>query len=111
MKLIEFLLNAVWTLVVIRILALRATLRVRTLAIFLLLGMLLGPIALPVVQGFVNSYGSYQVYHWPLQALSVELLLLAPVLTFLFYRGAHRITSVGDAFLLAFVIGFGYDFA
>ena len=109
MPLIQLLLVAFWTLIVVRALAWHATLSVRTLGTFMTLGAVMGPFALPVVQGFVNSYGSYQVYHWPFVALGVELLLLAPVVAFFFSRRAHQLTSVGDAFLLAFMIGFGYD--
>ena len=109
MPLIQVFLVAVWALIVVRVLAFRATLSLRTLLTFLMLGAVVGPIALPLVQGFFNSYGSYQIYHWPVVAFGVELLLLAPVLAFLFFRRAHRLTSVGDAFLLAFMTGFGYD--
>jgi hypothetical protein len=105
----QLLLLAIWTLLLVRALSLRATISLRTLGTFLILGAVLGPVAFPVVQSFFNSYGSYQVYHWPFVAFGVELLLLAPVLVFLFYRRVHQVTSVGDAFLLAFMVGFGYD--
>jgi hypothetical protein len=109
MPLMQLLLLAIWTLLLVRALSLRATVSLRTLGTYLVLGAVLGPVALPVVHSFFNSYGSYQVYHWPFVAVGVELLLLAPVLAFLFFRRAHQLTSVGDAFLLAFMVGFGYD--
>jgi len=109
MPLMQLLLLAMWTLVLVRALSLRATVSLRTLGTYLVLGAVLGPVALPVVHSFFNSYGSYQVYHWPFVAVGVELLLLAPVLAFLFFRRAHQVSSVSDAFLLAFMVGFGYD--
>jgi len=109
MPLMQLLLLAIWTLLLVRALSLRATVSLRTLGTYLILGAVLGPVALPVVHSFFNSYGSYQVYHWPFVAVGVELLLLGPVLAFLFFRRAHQLTSVGDAFLLAFMVGFGYD--
>jgi hypothetical protein len=109
MAVISVLFLGIWTFAIVRTLALRATLSIRTFATFAVLGALLGPIAWPAAQGFIDSYGSYGPNRWLLVALGAQVLLLLPILGSLFLRRADRATSVGDAFLLGFMIGFGYD--
>jgi hypothetical protein len=109
------LLLGAWTLVLVRMLCARATIRLRTILTYVLFGALVGPAVIPVLQKFVAPYGwsSESPLGRLLPPLAVgigsEALLLLPVLAFLLRRRTHRATSAQDAFLLAFSVGFGYE--
>lgn len=109
MALLSLLLMALWTLAVLRLLAVRATLSTRTFLTFLLLGAMIGPVAVPLAERFIAPYGWGGNYPHFLIAVPVHVLLFLPVWGYLFRRRAYRVTSVADAFLLAFLVGFGYD--
>src|SRR2546426_1091871 len=109
MPVFSVLLLALWTLAVLRVLGLRATLSGRTLGTYLLLGALLGMIAIPLVRELGAPYGEQGPYVNEVLSLGDQALLLIPVLWYLFFRRAHEVTSVADAFLLAFAVGFGFD--
>jgi len=109
MGVVFFIFIACWTIIVIRLLAARATLSERTFLAYLFVGMLFGPLALQTLRWLVYGYG------WNLQStiLSVALispaLLMLPVFLGLSVGRAYLWTSVADAFLLGFLVGFGFD--
>jgi hypothetical protein len=100
----------VWTLLVVRILGLGATLSERTFGIYLVLGALLAMAVAPPLASLVSPYAQ------PPSGLTLLLitigrlaLVLAPVAYALHSEATYRATSVADAFLLAFMVGFGFD--
>jgi hypothetical protein len=101
---------ALWTLLLIRVGAARATLSRRTFLLFLLQGAFLGTIGMRLIQRLFDPTGLWIHNPWItfLVTLSWMLSLLAPVRILLTGR-MSRMTSVADAFLLAFAIGFGFD--
>jgi hypothetical protein len=113
MALIELLLMAGWTVVVVRLFAIRATLSDRTLFTYMALGALMALTAAPLAEKFIVPYPLDQ-YDYPfagefLRVAVRNLVLLAPVVTYLFTHRTHRLVSVADAFLLAFALGFGFE--
>ncbi|HEV8585556.1 MAG TPA: hypothetical protein VGT02_11365 [Methylomirabilota bacterium] len=107
---IAYVLLAAWTYLVVRALGARGTLRDRTLATYGLAGCLMGTVAAPVVERLVLPYpfdvAAPRAIALQLVRLSV---ILAPVVIILLARRAHRALGVADAFLLAFMVGFGFD--
>lgn len=109
MALLSLCVMAVWTLVVLRLLAMRATLSMRTYFTYLLVGAMIGPFAAPVALKFLSPYGwSGTDLSFPITLL-VHFLIFVPVWRRLFSRRAPAGTSIADAFLLSFMVGFGYD--
>ena len=98
---------AIWTLVVVRLVAGRATLSDRTFATFLALGVLLGCLGGPASQKLFAPYGEDGPWIALLVALARQAVLLAP----LFMLRALPAIGVADGFVLGFLIGFGYDLA
>lgn len=109
MPLIALLILALWTLVVVALLGSRATLSARTFATFLVLGLLMGGIILPVATKAAAPYGERGTLLYLLLAAAWQAALLLPLLSFLMTRGTYRTLSIADAFVLAFVLGFGVD--
>ncbi len=109
MALLLLLLLALLTLFVMRALSARATLSCRAFLTCLLVGVVLGPFAIPVVHKLINAYGTYGHYQTWLDAIVAIAVLMLPSAVLLFRRGTYRVTSVADAFLLAFLVGFGFD--
>ncbi|MGH9669038.1 MAG: hypothetical protein ACRD3A_02870 [Terriglobales bacterium] len=109
MALLSLVFLALLTLFLMRLLAARATFSCRTFLTCLLVGVVVGPFAMPVVHKLINAYGSYGQYQTWLDGIGATAVLLLLACALLFRRGAYRVTSVADAFLLAFMIGFGFD--
>ena len=109
MPLFSLLALALWTFVVVCVLGARATLRSRTFATFLVLGALMAVVILPIVSKVFAPYGERGTLLNVLLAIGWQLALLAPVLSFLLAHRTDRMLSVADAFLLAFMVGFGAD--
>lgn len=106
MALVELLLLVVWTLLAVRIFAARATIGERTLLTYLVAGAILGPLALPFTQKLFAPYNETGPWIFLFISLLRQALLVAPAL---FIAARFRALSVADAFLLAFVFGFGFD--
>ena len=109
MALLSLLLLALLTMFTMRVLSTRATLSCHAFLTCLLAGVVVGPFAIPVVHKLINAYGTYGHYQTWLDAIGATALLLLPAAVLLFRHGAYRVTSVADAFLLAFMVGFGFD--
>ncbi len=114
MALIALVLVAAWTLIVVRLFAVRATLSGRTVATYLALGALMALTAAPLAEKLLvpyplNPYGYGYFFSDFFRGLIRNLVLLAPVFSYLFARRMHRVTTVADAFLLAFAVGFGFE--
>ncbi|MSP38626.1 MAG: hypothetical protein EXR70_09065 [Deltaproteobacteria bacterium] len=113
MALIIILSMAVWTLLLIRLFAVGATLSERTVLTYLALGALMALTAAPLAEKIIVPYPLREYgynYLGALLPMTVRnLVLLAPVATYLLVRRNHRLVSVADAFLLGFAIGFGYE--
>lgn len=109
MPLIALLILALWTLVVVALLGSRTTLSGRTFATFLVLGLMMGGIILPVATKAAAPYGERGTLLNVLLAAAWQAVLLLPLLSFLLTRGTYRMLSVADVFVLAFVVGFGVD--
>jgi hypothetical protein len=108
---LSVVLLGLFTLAVIRLLAARATLSLRTVFAFLVLGMLLGPSSLQVTSRFIDPYGAWgNGFSRNLLILWVShVVILLPVFVYFFRRRVRTAASVADAFLLGFAVGFGYD--
>jgi len=102
---------ALWTYLIVRLVAARSTLSNRTLLTYALAGWMIGIVALPLVDRLILPYG-HELSADRLLALNFLRIvtLFAPVAVLLLSRRAHRVLSVADAFLLAFMVGFGFDF-
>jgi hypothetical protein len=113
MALITFLLMTAWTLLLVRLLAVGATLSDRTFLVYIGLGALMALSASPLAEKFIipyplNDYGFG--YTGALFRVVVRnLTLLTPVVTYLLMRRNCRLISVADGFALAFAIGFGFE--
>jgi len=105
MSLLSLLLLAVWTLVVIRVLCARATLSERALVTYLLAGVLLGTVISPVIQKLFAPYNETTPWVTFFVSLARQSVLLLPLLRVLRVRAL----SMADAFLSAFLLGFGFD--
>ncbi|MEE9233831.1 MAG: hypothetical protein V3U28_00125, partial [Candidatus Acidoferrales bacterium] len=81
----------------------------RTYLTYLLVGASLGVLAMPLVRLLFAPYGEFWPYQRLLISMGWQAVLLLPVLNYLFRNGVYRVVSVADAFLLAFVTGFGFD--
>ena len=113
MALIVLLLMAAWTVLVVRLFTVRATFSDRTLLTYVVLGALMALTAAPLAEKFIMPYPLEQ-YDYPflgefLRFTVRNLILLAPVLTFLFVNRTYQLTSIVDSFLLAFCTGFGFE--
>lgn len=110
MALLWLVVVVLWTLLVLRIVGARATLSERTLATYLVVGALLAIAAAPPLASLVNPYGQ-QPSGFVLLLLTMGrmALVLAPVGYALLSRGTERTIGVADAFLLGFMVGFGFD--
>ncbi len=104
---------AVWTVAVLRVVGYRATLSPSTIALYLVLGALLQLVVVPspsrlVVPLFSTEelFGEHPILAGLL--LTAEFaILLAPVIIALFRIRINVMTSVADAFLLAFATALG----
>jgi hypothetical protein len=110
MALLTLILLAAWTVLLVRLVCIRATLSDRTFLIYLLQGAFIGTVGMRMIQRLFDPYASYALSPWIalLVALTWQLSLLAPVRLLLTNR-VSRVTSIADAFLLAFAIGLGFD--
>jgi hypothetical protein len=110
MALLSLILFAAWTLLLIRFACVRATLSDRSFFIYLLQGAFIGTVGMRMIQRLFDPYATFALSPWIalLVTLAWQLSLLAPVRLLLTNR-VSRVTSVADAFLLAFAIGFGFD--
>src|SRR4051812_12130617 len=99
--------QTVWCAVVLLTLGAYRTLSLRTLGTYVCVGLLLGVVAVPVVE-----YAFAPLYESAAGALLIcairQLLLLAPLAPF-FFRRLHRVASIADTYLLAFAVGLGYQ--
>ena len=113
MQLLLVALLVVWTIVLIRLLCFRATVSDRTLLNYIVLGMLIGPTAILPLHRLLNPYSAPNFPYTPIVTLFLSLLtifvLLTPILFYLFSRRTYMLLSIADAFLLAFMVGFGFD--
>jgi len=102
-----------WALVLARAAASRCTVSDATLLRYLVLGMLLGPVVVHPAHRLLNPYDDAALLQLPafttLLAAVALLALLSPLVIFHFRRRVHVVTSVADAFLLAFTLGLGFD--
>src|SRR5258708_17199526 len=108
---LSLLVRAVWAVAILRLLCARATLGWRTSAVYGVLGALTGVVLTPLITRFFFPYSSGGLIASFLGSLTIQLAVLGPVLAGLFLRKTHLATSVADAFLLAFITGFGCDLA
>jgi hypothetical protein len=106
---IGLIVSILWTLLIFRLIGFRTTLGLRTLAVFLVLGASLGPLATAVAEKFFNAYYWQGNYFFLITALSQNLALLAPLLPLLGKPSWRDGSSIADSFLAGFLIGFGYD--
>ena len=109
MPLLTLLLVIAWTLVVFRLLCFRKTLGARTLVTLLALGSAAGPFAVAVAEKFFNSYAWQGTYYFWCIEVARQFMLVSPVLVLIMGREWRWGASVADAFVAAFVVGFGYD--
>jgi hypothetical protein len=116
-SLISLTLLALWTLVTVRAVCWPCSTSTRTLRAFLLLGLLIGTVALPLVPAVVAPHASYNQLReeQPLlfafaETLKVGLPVL-PVGYLVFNSSGTARLPVGSAFLMAFLLGFGADLA
>jgi hypothetical protein len=107
--LFALLFHALWVCAVIRILGWRSTISNRTLLTYLALGAFISfSVAGPLFRA-VNPYGDVSIwlsFTWNVAQVALELL---PLLALLWGKAPTRSSSVADAFLAAFSIGFGFD--
>ena len=99
--------QTLWCLAVVLTLGAYRTLSLRTLGVFLAMGVLLGVIGVPVVEQALlpfSAAGSLAV------CLARQLLLLLP-LGLYFARRYHRVGSIADSYLLGFAVGLGSQLA
>ncbi len=113
MALLELLLMAAWTALIVRLFAGRGTLSARTLLAFAALGALMAVTAAPLAEKFIVPYplGDYghPFLNEVLRVAMRNMVLLSPVITYLFFQRNFRLTSIADAFLLAFALGLGFE--
>lgn len=102
---------AVWTIVVMRLLAVRATLPNRVFTTSLALGVLLAVFVAPIANRLPNPYGATSATYDALVSGVRLITLLSPAVALLFFNRIYRVTSVADAFFLTFMIGLGFDLA
>jgi hypothetical protein len=110
MPLLSLLLFGLWALLCVRVICYRTTLSTRTLLTFLVLGTAMGPVVTAVAEKFFNEYSwtGGPAYFIAINACK-QLMLLVPLLWLLLRPAWRDSSSVTDAFLAAFAIGFGYD--
>jgi hypothetical protein len=102
--------SAVFTLVVIRLLAARAVLSIRPFAVLILLGALYGPLALETLHYVAGADVMYRPpYEKMAGGMLAPLIVGVPAFAFLLFLRAYRRLSIADAFLIAFTLGFGCD--
>jgi hypothetical protein len=105
--LLATLVIALWALLIMRLVAARASLREGTVGTYLALGALFGCLAGPASQKIFAPYDETG----PLIGLVVALVRQAVLLGPVFAMRAFPAIGIADAFLVAFVTGFGYDLA
>jgi hypothetical protein len=105
--------SVLFTFLVVRVLSYRSTIGNWTVLVYASLGLLLGPTAVMILHRLVNPYSEPNFPYTPLVTSLLSLLTLAvlllPVLGYVFRRRVHLLLSVGDAFLLGFAVGAGFD--
>lgn len=114
MAVVALFVMALWTLVVVRAVAARASLSTRTFAVYLVLGFLLSVTTVPIFERLAQPYPEFsfgELGPFTAEALSLARLvvLAVPVVLYLSLRELRLATSVADAFFLAFLIGFGFE--
>jgi len=109
---LTLLLFSIWALLCVRLICFRSTLSGRTVLTYLVLGAVMGPVAVSIAEKFFNEYSwSGDPGYFVLINAGKQAMLLLPVI-WLMTRPAWRdSSSITDAFLAAFAIGFGYDIA
>jgi len=106
---IPLLAHALWALLAIRLLCWRATVSTLTLLKYIAAGAFISfTVAAPLFKA-VNPYAEPSAWLSFAWNLLLTFLLLVPVLAALRGKGSVRTLSVADGFLLAYVVGFGYD--
>jgi len=109
------LLLAAEAILVIRLVAVRATLPLTALPPYVVYGFLAGPFAVTAIRRLMAPYGWNGTEGWhgvvnPLVVGCGTLLVLSlPVLAAMHSRVTRSGLSVADAFLLAWTCGFGFD--
>ena len=103
--------SAVWAIVLVRALALRATLPSRAFGLSLALGVLIVIFVAPIMHRLPNPYGGIGPWYDEFVSIAQLIALLSPVVGLFFTNGLYRVTSLADAFLLAFMAGLGFDLA
>jgi hypothetical protein len=98
-----------WAYLVMRVVGWRATLPERTFATCIVLGALLALVVAPVITRLPNPYGGVGPFYTFFGALAWLVTLLVPVVSFMLANRRYRMISVADAFLLAFMVGLGFD--
>lgn len=101
---------SVFTLVVARLVAFKATLGLPVLGRYLLYGVALGLLADHFVVRMFSPYGEHGPWIGFFSGLARLVLIVGPVVWQLFRSNAIRALSVQDAFLAVLLTGFGYDF-
>lgn len=105
MPILEILFQTLFVLLVVRLLSPTATLRARTLGLYFLVGALGGSLAAPGIARLLPAVN-------PLSAVGQALLLLAALLLPAGLVARRRSPlALADAFLAAFLVGFGFDAA
>ncbi len=104
MPLFQIVSQTVLALLLIRIVCATVTLSGRALALFLLVGGLGGSLAAPILFRLIPPINPPFAV---LEALVLQFALLLPV--YLTLRRRFAAVTIADAFLLAFLVGFGYD--
>ncbi len=110
MKALLLILYLIWVFALLKLLTPRSVLPSRVQGMFLLVGMLIGPVAVTPLLQLADPYFTLTdpLYNTLLHLLST-LALFAPVFVYFFKKGLARISSVTDVFLAAFWVGAGFD--
>jgi len=101
-----------WTLLLMRLMAVRSVVSPRSLAGFLLGGGLVGVLSIPFAERLAVPYSEFSQFGMYVQELSAimrQLILFLPVVAVLAGRKFYKTISIADAFLIGFVFGFGFD--
>lgn len=105
------MLAIVFGILVLRAVAWRATLGLRTLVCFGVVGAAYAVFWNPIVVRVVNPLYESGVLIQLVSALALQLLLVAPFAWILVRKGAMNRLSVADLWLAGFSVGFGHDLA
>lgn len=109
MAILSLLIMAIWTWLALRLAGVRATLRERTFATYLVLGALLGLILLPLSAKLLAPYGENGPWLTLMASMGRQGILVGMVTASLFASRVFRMTGVADVFLAGFAVGFGAE--